>query len=135
MSRKAVFEASLAYFLEPIARFLEDETVTEIMVNGHDRIFVERKGRLEQVNARFDDEDALVSAIHNLTQYVGRDISPEQPILDARLPTGSRVRGHCTLLRVDAVEGGVQATWSILVERDGSVKPCCAAEWLVRYYQ
>ena len=91
MSRKAVFEASLAYFLKPIARFLEDEAVTEIMVNGHDRIFVERKGRLEQVSARFDDEDALVSAIHNLTQYVGRDISPEQPILDARLPTGSRV--------------------------------------------
>ncbi len=52
----------------------------------------------------------------------------------APLPTGSRVRGRCALLRVDAVEGGVQATWSILVERDGSVKPCCAAEWLVRYY-
>jgi acyl dehydratase len=53
----------------------------------------------------------------------------------APLPTGSRVRGRCALLRVDAIEGGVQATWSILVERDGSVKPCCAAEWLVRYYQ
>ena len=53
----------------------------------------------------------------------------------APLPSGSRVRGRSTLLRVDPVEGGVQATWSILVERDGSVKPCCAAEWLVRYYQ
>jgi acyl dehydratase len=53
----------------------------------------------------------------------------------APLLSGSRVRGRCTLQRVDAVEGGVQATWSILVERDGSVKPCCAAEWLVRYYQ
>jgi acyl dehydratase len=52
----------------------------------------------------------------------------------APLPTGSRVRGRCTLQRVDAVEGAVQATWSILIERDGSVKPCCAAEWLVRYY-
>jgi pilus assembly protein CpaF len=91
MSRTAVFEASLAYFLEPIAKFLEDESVTEIMVNGHECIFVERRGRLEHVSARFDDEDALISAIHNLTQYVGRDISPEQPILDARLPSGSRV--------------------------------------------
>ena len=53
----------------------------------------------------------------------------------APLPTGSRVRGRCTLQRVDAVEGGVQATWSVLIERDGTVKPCCAAEWLVRYYQ
>jgi acyl dehydratase len=52
----------------------------------------------------------------------------------APLPVGSRVRGRCTLQRVDAVEGGVQATWSVLIERDGSAKPCCAAEWLVRYY-
>jgi acyl dehydratase len=52
----------------------------------------------------------------------------------APLPAGSRVRGRCTLQRVDAVDGGVQATWSIIVERDGTVKPCCAAEWLVRYY-
>jgi len=91
MSRTEVFEASLAYFLDPIARFLEDDSVTEIMVNGPDSIFIERKGRLEQVAARFEDEDALLSAIHNLTQYVGREISPEQPILDARLPSGSRV--------------------------------------------
>jgi acyl dehydratase len=50
------------------------------------------------------------------------------------LPVGSRVRGRCTLQRVDAVDGGVQATWSVTIDRDGSVKPCCAAEWLVRYY-
>ena len=52
----------------------------------------------------------------------------------AALPAGSRVRGRCTLQRLDAVEGGVQATWGVLVERDGAAKPCCAAEWLVRYY-
>jgi pilus assembly protein CpaF len=91
MSRAVVFEASLSYFLQPIASLLEDPAVTEIMVNGHDRVFAERRGRLESVAARFDDEDALLSAIHNLTQYVGRDISPEQPILDARLPSGARV--------------------------------------------
>ncbi|HYE88397.1 MAG TPA: MaoC family dehydratase [Vicinamibacterales bacterium] len=51
----------------------------------------------------------------------------------APLPSGSRVRGRCTLLSADAVDGGVQATWRIVVERDGSLKPCCAAEWLVRY--
>ena len=53
----------------------------------------------------------------------------------AALPAGSRVRGRCTLQRLDAVEGGLQATWSVLVERDGAAKPCCAAEWLVRYYR
>jgi len=91
MSRTEVFEASLAYFLQPIGKLLQDDAVTEIMVNGPDRIFIERRGRLEQVQAKFDDEDALLSAIHNLTQYVGRDISAEQPILDARLPSGARV--------------------------------------------
>jgi acyl dehydratase len=50
------------------------------------------------------------------------------------LPVGSRVRARCTLQRVDAVDGGVQATWSVVIERDGAAKPCCAAEWLVRYY-
>jgi acyl dehydratase len=50
------------------------------------------------------------------------------------LPVGSRVRARCTLQRVDTVDGGVQATWSVVIERDGAAKPCCAAEWLVRYY-
>jgi acyl dehydratase len=50
------------------------------------------------------------------------------------LPAGARVRGRCTLQRLDEVEGGVQATWGVLVEKDGAAKPCCAAEWLVRYY-
>lgn len=52
----------------------------------------------------------------------------------APLPAGSRVRGRCSLQRVEQIEGGVQATWGVLVERDGAAKPCCAAEWLVRYY-
>ena len=52
----------------------------------------------------------------------------------APVPSGSRVRGRCTLRAVEPIDDGVQATWQVLVERDGSPKPCCAAEWLVRYY-
>jgi acyl dehydratase len=52
----------------------------------------------------------------------------------APLPAGSRVRGRCTLQRLEPVDGGVQATWHVVIERDGAAKPCCAAEWLVRYY-
>jgi acyl dehydratase len=51
----------------------------------------------------------------------------------AALPTGSLVRARCTLQRVDPADGGVQATWNVVIERDGSAKPCCVAEWLVRY--
>ena len=50
------------------------------------------------------------------------------------VPAGSRIRGRFTLATVEEIKGGVQATWNVTVERDGSEKPCCVAEWLVRYY-
>ena len=91
MSREAIFEASANYFLEPIGPFLEDDSVTEIMVNGHREIYIERRGRLERTEVEFASEDALESAIHNIAQWIGREITPERPVLDARLPNGSRV--------------------------------------------
>ena len=51
----------------------------------------------------------------------------------APVPVGARVRARCTLQTLDAVDGGVQATWHVEVDRDGSAKPCCVAEWVVRY--
>jgi pilus assembly protein CpaF len=91
MSREAIFEASVRYFLSPIGSFLHDASVSEIMVNRFDQIHIERGGRLERTDARFESEDALVSAIHNVAQWVGREINLNNPILDARLPDGSRV--------------------------------------------
>ncbi|GAB4145389.1 MAG: hypothetical protein Tsb009_17530 [Planctomycetaceae bacterium] len=91
MSRESIYEASLDYFLEPIRPFLQDERVTEIMVNGHDEIYVERGGQLYETDAQFESADALLTAVHNVAQYVGREIDEERPILDARLPNGSRV--------------------------------------------
>ncbi|MGA2034761.1 MAG: ATPase, T2SS/T4P/T4SS family [Thermoguttaceae bacterium] len=91
MTRQVVFEASVQFFLEPIRPLLDDDAVTEIMVNGFDDIYVERRGKLEHTSARFSSDDALLSAIHNVAQWVGREISEEHPVLDARLPNGSRV--------------------------------------------
>jgi len=91
MSRQSVFEASARYFLDPVASYLDDESVTEIMVNGYDDIYIERRGRLEHTLARFPSEDALLSAVHNIAQWVGREITEERPVLDARLPNGFRV--------------------------------------------
>ncbi len=51
------------------------------------------------------------------------------------VPAGSKIRGRFTLTNVDEIKDGVQATWNVTVERDGSEKPSCAAEWLVRYYR
>ena len=91
MSREAIFEASLGFFLTPVKRYLEDPTVTEIMVNGFDDVYIERRGKLEHTDARFPSEDALLTAVHNVAQYVGREIDENRPVLDARLPDGSRV--------------------------------------------
>ncbi|MCC6123756.1 MAG: CpaF family protein [Pirellulales bacterium] len=91
MARQAIFEASVQYFLDPIVPLLNDDSVSEIMVNGHEEIYIERAGKLVHTGLRFASEDALLSAIHNVAQWVGREISEEHPVLDARLPDGSRV--------------------------------------------
>jgi acyl dehydratase len=51
------------------------------------------------------------------------------------VPAGSRIRAQVSLGALNDVEGGVQATWNVIVEREGGEKPCLAAEWLVRYYK
>jgi pilus assembly protein CpaF len=90
-ARDRIFEATLDYFLGPIRSHLLDETVTEIMVNGFNEVYIERAGRLFKTQDRFPSEDALRSAVHNVAQYVGREIDEDRPVLDARLPDGSRV--------------------------------------------
>ena len=52
----------------------------------------------------------------------------------APVPAGSRIRGRFTLKALEEIKGGAQGVWEVTVERDGGEKPCCAAEWLVRYY-
>jgi pilus assembly protein CpaF len=78
-------------FLRPIAHLIQDPTVTEIMVNGSGRIFVERDGQLEVVAGVTVREHNLRVAVRNLARALGDDISEEQPLLDSRLPDGSRV--------------------------------------------
>jgi acyl dehydratase len=51
------------------------------------------------------------------------------------VPAGARIRGRFTLATLEEIKGGVQSTWNVTVEREGSEKPCCVAEWLVRYYE
>ncbi len=86
-----VFVNSIKTFLGPIWPLLEDERVTEVMINKHDEIWVEIKGKIQKTEAKFKDEDALRSAVNNIAQSVGRRINEEEPRLDARLPNGFRV--------------------------------------------
>ena len=78
-------------FLRPIAHLIQDPDVTEIMVNGSRRIFVERQGVIEAVDGIEIDERNLKVAVKNIARALGDDVSEEKPILDSRLPDGSRV--------------------------------------------
>jgi pilus assembly protein CpaF len=78
-------------FLRPITHLIQDPDITEVMVNGSGRIFIERAGRLTEVpDVRLDERNLRV-AVQNIARALGDDISEAQPILDARLPDGSRV--------------------------------------------
>jgi len=78
-------------FLRPIAHLIQDPNVSEIMVNGSQRVYVERDGLLSHAEGVMLDERSLQVAIKNIARLLGDDVSEETPILDARLPDGSRV--------------------------------------------
>ncbi|MEV3919640.1 CpaF family protein [Actinomadura coerulea] len=86
--RRVVDEALGLGVLEPL---LADPTVTEIMVNGPDSIFVERAGRVHRLDAGFANEDQLYQTIDRIVAQVNRRVDESSPMVDARLPTGERV--------------------------------------------
>ena len=85
----------------PIERLLQDPTVTEVMVNGPGRVFVERNGKIELTQSRFLDEDHLRHVIGRIVAAVGRHIDETTPMVDARLPDGSRVNAVFPPLSID----------------------------------
>ena len=87
----SVFEQAIKNFLAPIVPLLEDERVTEVMINSPEEIWVEIKGKIQKTKVKFPDEDALRAAVNNIAQSVGRRINDEEPRLDARLPNGYRI--------------------------------------------
>lgn len=91
MIPREVYERTLRKFFAPIVPLLDDDSVTEILINGFKEIIVERHGQLAATDIRFEDEDELLAAIRHLAQFVGRRVDRHQPILEARFPDGSRV--------------------------------------------
>jgi len=78
-------------FLKPIEHLLLDDAISEVMVNGERGVFIEKRGFLEQVEGVALGERALMVAVKNIARRLGDDISETKPILDSRLPDGSRV--------------------------------------------
>ncbi len=87
--------------LGPLEPLLQDGSITDILVNGHEVVFVERKGLLEKVETRFKDERHLLRIIQKIVSGVGRRIDESSPFVDARLPDGSRVNAIVPPLAVD----------------------------------
>ena len=85
----------------PIEPFLRDPDITEVMVNGPHDIWIERSGRLQHVDGRFNDEAHLRRTIEKIVARIGRRIDESSPMCDARLPDGSRVNAVVPPLALD----------------------------------
>ena len=87
--------------LGPIEPLIEDETVTDIMVNGAKQVYVERRGKLELTDVRFRDDDHVMNVATKIVTRIGRRIDESQPLVDARLADGSRVNIITPPLAID----------------------------------
>jgi pilus assembly protein CpaF len=91
--KKRLFDQIVAEILGfgPLESLLQDETITEIMVNGAKNIYIERKGKLQRVPVTFESDEHLMRIIDRIVAPLGRRIDESSPYVDARLPDGSRV--------------------------------------------
>src|SRR5215510_14031872 len=88
--------------LGPIEPFLKDPTVTDILINTHEKVFIERFGQLETADVRFKDEAHVLRIVNKIVGAVGRRVDESQPMVDARLLDGSRIN---VAIRPVAVDG------------------------------
>lgn len=91
MRGQDIYAITTEHFLSPVRELLHDESVSEVLINGCEQVFCERKGKLERTEIKFPNEAALLAAARNIAEYVNRDLDEEHHSLDARLPNGSRV--------------------------------------------
>ncbi len=86
----------------PIEPLLDDPTVTEVMVNGPEHVFIEQKGRIVETNVKFDDDAHVYRVIDRIIRPLGRRVDRKWPMVDARLPDGSRVN---VIIPPSAIDG------------------------------
>jgi len=91
MDNNQLYAATTSHFLAPVLPLLNDDSITEVMINGYNDIYFERSGRLEKSDCQFSGDDALWAAARNIAEYSNRDIGGDYHSMDARLPDGSRV--------------------------------------------
>ena len=120
--------------LGPIEPLLKDPTITDILINGHSQVFVERFGVLEATAVRFKDEKHLLRIIQKIVSAVGRRIDESSPMVDARLADGSRVNAIVSPLAIDGASMSIRKFARVPISMDrlieiGSI-PAAVAEVL-----
>lgn len=109
-------------FLRPIEHLILDDGISEIMVNGPARVFIERQGRVEEVEGASIPERSLQVAVRNIARALGDEISEEKPVLDSRLPDGSRVAAVIPPCSVDGTTLTIRKFQSRLFTADELVR-------------
>lgn len=118
-------------FLKPIEHLIRDDRVSEVMVNGPDRIFIEKAGFIETVPDIHLGERSLMVAVKNIARRLGSDISDAKPILDSRLPDGSRVAAVIPPCSVNGVTLTIRKFNSRHFGVDDLVQTGTMERWLV----
>jgi len=124
-----ILRAAVGY--GPLDSLLHDRSVSEIMVNGPDQVFIERRGVLSKADIRFEDENQLLETIRRMVATTGRHIDGLNPMVDARLPDGSRVNA---IIRPAAIHGAALTIRKFKdavlgiddLTREGSLSPAMA---------
>jgi pilus assembly protein CpaF len=119
-------------FLKPIEHLIRDDSISEVMVNGPDHVFIEKAGFIETVPGIHLGEKSLMVAVKNIARRLGSDISDAKPILDSRLPDGSRVAAVIPPCSVNGVTLTIRKFNSRHFGIDDLVQAGTMERWLAR---
>ena len=108
--------------LGPIEPLLKDPTITDILINGHSNIFIERYGVFERTAVRFKDERHLLRIIQKIVSAIGRRIDESSPMVDARLADGSRVNAIVAPLAIDGASMSIRKFARVPISMDRLVE-------------
>jgi pilus assembly protein CpaF len=108
--------------LGPLEPLLNDPTISDILVNGYDQVFIERRGKIERTDVIFKDDEHLMQIIDRIVSRVGRRIDESSPMVDARLPDGSRVNAIIPPLSIDGPSMSIRRFGTIKISMDELIR-------------
>jgi len=119
----------------PLRPLLIDESINDIMVNGPSNVYVERNGKLERIAIRFRDNDHIASVAQKIAAQVGRRIDESSPMVDCRLPDGSRVNIIFPPLAIHSPCISIRKFPSRRLDMAGMMSAQCSGLWRYRFRQ